>query len=428
MFLRKLKIQNVRSIEQLELSFLDGEDSTRKWTLLLGENGTGKSSVLRSIGLVMAGSEALSDLLVNTDSWIRVGKQECTIEAELITADKKQRDVRLNIKRGDKIRDVFNRNKETLDLLDRAIEHADRNYLTIGYGVSRRLSDDKSLSRQESMKSPRAQCVATLFKPDAKLTPLESWAMDLDYRRPDGWRVVKNALNEFLPDVKFKKIDKEHKRLIFKTLDGDVQLSFLSEGYQNVLSWCGDLLFRITEIFKDYKRPLNSRGLLLIDEVDLHLHPIWQRSLIQFINSKLPNFQIIATTHSPLTAHQAREGELYFLKRDEETKLPKLINYEGDPSKLLLHQLLMSPIFGLQTADSLQVEQMKEEYVTLSSQKGLPKIDRTRVTKLKAELSDLPEWNYVAPDADLHAALLSKIENALQSDGAKKTTKKKPQK
>lgn len=423
MFLRKLKLQNVRSIEELEISFENADENTRKWTLLLGENGTGKSSVLRSIALVMAGSEALADLLVNTDTWIRVGKKECTIEAELITADKKQRDVKLTIRRGDKIRDVFSRNKETMDLLDRAIEHAGRNYITIGYGVSRRLSEDKSISRQESMKSPRAQCVATLFKPDAKLMPLESWAMDLDYRRPDGWRVVKNALNEFLPNVKFKRIDKEHKRLIFKTPDGDVQLSYLSEGYQNVLSWCGDLLYRVTEIFKEYKRPLFARGLLLIDEVDLHLHPIWQRSLIDFITSKLPNFQIIATTHSPLTAHQAGEGELYFLKRDEATGAPKLISYEGDPSKLLLHQLLMSPIFGLQTADSLPVEKMKDEYSSLSTQKGLVKAAKARFTELKQELSDLPEWNYVAPDADKHADLLAKIETALQSDGTKKTRK-----
>ncbi len=420
MFLRKLKLQNVKSIEQLEISFLNADEQTRKWTLLLGENGTGKSSVLRSIALVMAGSEALPELLGSSDSWIRIGTDECTISAELVTADKKQRDIKLTIRRGDKVKEIFTRNKETLDLLDRAIDHTARNYLTVGYGVSRRLSEDKGLSRQESMKNTRAQNVATMFKPDSVLKPLESWAMDLDYRKPESWRVVKKALNEFLPDITFKGIDKERKRMIFKTPDGEIPLMQLSDGYQNVLSWCGDLLYRVTEVFQDYRRPLSARGLLLIDEVDLHLHPLWQRKLVDFLNRKLPNFQIIATTHSPLTAHQTGEGELFFLKREEKTKSPRLINYEGNPRTLLLHQLLMSPIFGLESADSLSVEKLKEEYTALSSQKRLSKASKARVSELKEKLSDLPEWNYAAPDADKHAELLSKIEKALDTNGNKK--------
>src|ERR1044071_4086128 len=115
MFLKKLILQNVRSIENLELPVLDASGNTRKWTLLLGENGCGKSTVLRSISLLMAGSEALSELLDNPDSWIRFGKKECLIGADLVTARGEDRHIELVLRKGDRVKDVFERNKATLE-------------------------------------------------------------------------------------------------------------------------------------------------------------------------------------------------------------------------------------------------------------------------------------------------------------------------
>lgn len=97
--------------------------------------------------------------------------------------------------------------------------------------------------------------------------------------------------------------------MIFKTPEGEVPLDDLSDGYQNVAVWVGDLLYRITSTFGDYKSPLKARGVLLIDEIDLHLHTKWQRSLLSFLKNKLPNFQLIVTTHSPMVAQQADDGD-----------------------------------------------------------------------------------------------------------------------
>ena len=84
-------------------------------------------------------------------------------------------------------------------------------------------------------------------------------------------------------------------RFDFQTMDGTVTLGELSDGYQNLAAWIGDLLYRITEAFAHHRQPLHARGLLLIDEIDAHLHPAWQRKLREFLTAKLPNFQIIAT-------------------------------------------------------------------------------------------------------------------------------------
>jgi len=420
MFLQKLILRNVRSIEELELGFIDSNAKTRKWTMLLGENGCGKSTILRSISLVMAGSEALPELLDNPDSWIRLGEKECLISADLVTAAGEPRHVELILRRGDKVTKVFDRNKSTLEDLDRALEHTPRSYLTIGYGVSRRLSGVKksTLGTNEVFTKTRSQCVATMFSPDAILNPLESWAMDLHYRRGSkGLTIVKRALSDLLPGVKFSGIDKEKRQLMFVTADGKVPLTQLSDGYQNVAGWCGDLLYRVTEIFSDYKNPFLARGLLLIDEMDLHLHPVWKRQLVSFLNEKLPNFQILATTHSALTVHQAGENELYVLRRPTPQSAPNLIAYQGAPRNLMLHQLLLSPLFNLQTVDSPVVEAKKKEFKQLRRKPKKSATERKRLGELHNELQELPDWSRETPQDRKKLKLLEEIQQALGSNG-----------
>jgi hypothetical protein len=192
--------------------------------------------------------------------------------------------------------------------------------------------------------------------------------------------------------LKFKEIDRRKRELIFETPDGDVPLSRLSDAYQNMAGWCGDLLYRITRTVENYKKPLEARGLLLIDELDLHLHPIWQRKLREFLDAKLPNFQILATTHSPLTAEQCGEGELYFLRRPDPLAPPRLEPFLGAPNTLLLHQLLLSPQFGLETVDSHPVEELKNEYRSLKEVKSLTKPQSDRLSAIASQLKTLPDW------------------------------------
>ncbi|MEO8111052.1 MAG: ATP-binding protein [Ginsengibacter sp.] len=365
MFLKEITLQNFKCHGDLKLSFTtdDKRKPIRKTTFMLGQNGTGKSALLKAIALITSGSNGLSDIIGEPEGWIKNGKSYCEITSIITTEDGKERNIKLRITGGHSLREIIFENRNSLELIDDAIKKADRNYFVVGYGASRRLNRGEDIFQKSSSRftSPRSVNIQSLFDPGSSLVSLANWAMELDYsRQKGGMGIIKNALNQFLVDnVEFKSIDKKKKTLIFSTPDGEVPLEHLSDGYQNVTAWVGDLMYNITNTFKDYKDPMKARGVLLIDEIDLHLHPKWQRLLHKFLKEQLPNFQVIATTHSPLTAQQAEEGELYALKR--ENKKVVLVPFVGCPSQMLIHQILMSPVFGLETDESVKVETAKEK-------------------------------------------------------------------
>ncbi|MGL9619371.1 AAA family ATPase [Bradyrhizobium sp. U531] len=378
MFLRHLRVKNLRSIGEVEISFEGEAGEPRLWTMMLGQNGVGKSTLLKAIALATAGGDALAELMGNPDQWIRAGSKMASIELEYATASHERRSVALTIKRGLGVRSFLAQNRKSLETLERAIGHAARNYFIVGYGVSRRKSSNDFLTASNGpYRNKRAQNVATLFSADATLMSVERWAMDLDYRRgKKGISTVRKALDLMMPGVKFEGIDKETRQLLFRTSEGRLPLSQLSDGYQSVAAWCGDILFRMSETFSDFSDPLSARGVLLLDEIDLHLHPLWQRQLVEFLNRTLPRFQIVATTHSPITAHQTGAGELFILQRSKASSPARARQYEGAANELSLDQVIRSPMFGIHTLDSVKVGAMRD---IIRRRRGFPTLDTNDV-------------------------------------------------
>ncbi|OOG66775.1 AAA family ATPase [Flavobacterium sp. A45] len=413
MFLKEIKLANFKCLSDISLSFEKTKTTNRKWTLILGENGTGKSNVLKAIALVTSGSNALGELLGNIDSWIKLGETSCTITAIIETKKGEERYISLKFERGDNLSKVISNNKESLYLIDSAIENANRNYFIVAYGASRRLSNEV-FSNFEKSRDARSMNVRNLFDNSSTLNPLTAWIIELDYRSgEEGINLVKEALHDFLPGIIFHSIDKDKKQVMFETVDGLISLDELSDGYQNMAAWIGDLLFRVTEAFRNYSKPLESRGLLLIDELDLHLHPKWQRKLLDFIGNKLPNFQVVATTHSPLTAQQADTGELFALKRND-SNIVEIIPFIGSPKSLLINQLLMTPVFGLETDESYEVQNVKKEYEALKSKgNSLNETEKKTMKIVKSKLKDLPQRN-LQTSSSKELELLEKIEEKLK--------------
>jgi len=416
MFLKSIHLNNVKCFSDVALSFEDENSGIRKRTLLLAENGVGKSTLLKAIALVTGGSDAIADLLGEPSDWIRYETPGCEISAVLVTAEGEEREIRLQIAPEDTRTDVIRKNEQSLAWLDKALKGKKEDYFVLGFGASRYLNTANSRRTKTSeFTNKRAQRVATLFNPDATTKPIDAWAMDLDYiGNGTALETVRKVLSNLLPGIKFHRIDKQNGHLLFDTPDGIVPLHCLSDGYLAMAAWIGDLLFQVSEVSGDSEeKPLTAKGLLLIDEVDLHLHPKRQRQLLSLLDKWLPNFQFVVTTHSPMAAQQAGEGELHYLMR-ERGKI-HLYPFSGAPNTLLLHQLVMSPAFGLDTDESKEVEDMKNRYRHLRDKADLSAKEQEELDKLTAFLTDLPTGSRSnMQSSEEHMQLLRQIEKELQ--------------
>lgn len=411
MFLRNLELVDVRGFQKASIAFTNEHDEARPWTLMLGPNGVGKSTLLRAIALLTTGSDAMTDLLGRPEEWVRNGASKAVLKAKLQTPVSDPFEVEIEIRRTDTISKVLDRNLEPLSWLDGIL--ADRDWLpTVGYGVSRRASAETLRTRSRTrLIQPRARAVATLFYPFEELVSLESWAMDLDYRRGEkALGLIRDALHDILmPGVEFVDIAREQRELVFRTDDGDMPLSQLSDGFQSVVAWVGDLLFHLTDTFALEDTPLSAAGLLLLDEIELHLHPKWQRRLVEYLGQLLPNFQFVSTTHSPLTAQQVGRGELFTLERG--SKGPTVIPFAGEPRKLFLHQLLDEPIFDIPMSSKF-VEDRRARLRELTDKHAPTDAEKEEIEALQAELDSVPQWNRI-PQPERHAALLTRLERRL---------------
>ena len=417
MFLAALEIQNFRSIAHQRLDFSGEDGAVRKRTVFIGDNGTGKTSILQAIGLVMAGSDCLPALVGDPNDWIRAGEVKCRIVAHIVTKAGRPREVELELVRDQGVAELLRHNQENLERLDAALGHSPRNYLTIGYGPFRRLGGGSGASLDRinvSNRALRSRSVATLFDCDASLISVQAWAMDVHYRGGDtGLGQVMQALNLLLPGLEFSHLDRDDGDLIFNTPDGLLPLRMLNGGFQMMASWCGDLLYRVGEVFKDYENPLEARGLLLLDEIELHLHPRWQRELVEFLDERLPNFQIIGTTHSPLLAQQMGENELHVVTRSRDDPATQIEVFHGSPQRLMAHQMLLDPSFGISTMESFQVERMRTEYRALRAAPQLDADQSARLQELGILLDDLPVWGAETELDRENRDLMRDIRNAL---------------
>ena len=138
MFLERIHIENVRAIAGLEL---DLDSHNRRWTLLLGENGTGKSTILRCIALLLCGRDALPELLGRDPSnWIRSGQTSARIHGTIATEQGAKRDVHLELRRGDTISRTLDRNAKPLAPLEDALAHTARSYFLAGWAAPHNFS------------------------------------------------------------------------------------------------------------------------------------------------------------------------------------------------------------------------------------------------------------------------------------------------
>jgi energy-coupling factor transporter ATP-binding protein EcfA2 len=128
--------------------------------------------------------------------------------------------------------------------------------------------------------------------------------------------VVASDITEGFP-IEFDCIKEDDHGLVpqYKTPSGDLPLGVLSQGTQSIIQWLGRLFIGLAE-YNNYPTDLeNLAGILVIDEIDAHLHPSWQRRILPALSKHFPRFQVFCSTHSPLMLAGLKEGQVQLLTR-----------------------------------------------------------------------------------------------------------------
>jgi predicted ATP-binding protein involved in virulence len=246
---------------------------------------------------------------------------------------------------------------------------------------------------------------ASLFSDDVALLNAEEWLLQADYaahvakkdsrvqkqavRRRDE---IKNVLIKLLQveDIKFVQLTEKQLRpgIEVKSPYGWVSIKELSLGYRTLVAWMVDLASRLFDRYPQSPNPLAEPAVVLVDEIDLHLHPKLQRDLMSFLSEIFVNTQFIATAHSPLIVQAATNANLVLLRREGdhvviENDVKAIRNWRVD-------QILTSDLFGLESARPPQVDDLLEERTKILSKSRLTKKDRKRLEEVEAEIGSLP--------------------------------------
>jgi len=395
MHLSHLHIENLRSIADAQLTLnAPGTPglAVPNVNVLLGDNGAGKTTVLRAMALAALGpalaysSGFIPDNLIRrlpgptapaaksgkatkgskpakavrsiesgqATATVHLAKEELPAGANALA--RKPLALTGRIERvGDAERLAWSMTDSKLAGLVEKTQYdlSSRAFFAVGYGATRRveLSTSGDTSARQKARSNHYQRVAGLFEEGMTLVPLSLWLPGYARQNRGRHTQVIHLLNRLMPPacrIQDKATDTptgtEH---LFEMNGVALPFRALSDGYRAYIGWVGDMLYHLCMGAPSGGKLVDTRGLVLVDEIDLHLHPEWQRSVVPLLAASLPHMQFVITTHSPLVVASMESANLYMLgSEDGATRIHRLPErVQGRTAE----QILLSPYFGLQS-------------------------------------------------------------------------------
>lgn len=400
------------------IDFCSQDGRVSKWTFLVGENGVGKTSILQLIAglypVFSTNEERRPDVMPSSSNALeKIANQ--------MSVDKTGVSVRALFHQGDLDSQFTNpvisgvsKKPTSLDSLLRGLILA-ADVLTLNYGqvVSYCAGYDRiphpspifGYGAGRLVGSPTLSHIRddqnrfeSLFDISAPLSNPEEWMLRADYstrlsrdkaasqRRFDR---IRNAIIDVLPDAQRIEImppDDLHENpwVGFVTSSATVPYSELSAGYQSMAAWIVDLALQLQSAYPDSIEPLAEPCIVLIDEIDLHLHPRWQRAIISHLDAIFPQAQFIATTHSPLVIQGAINANLTLLRREEDGV--HVVNDVDEIQAWRVDQILTSELFGLESARPDEIANLHERRNSLLAKSDLTAEDWAEVASIKEVL------------------------------------------
>ncbi|ODG98702.1 ATP-binding protein [Nostoc sp. KVJ20] len=164
-----------------------------------------------------------------------------------------------------------------------------------------------------------------------------------DYRDKQ-LETVRQAISSLIPEFSNLRVERSPLRMTVRKRNEKLIVNQLSDGEKCLLAMVGDLARRLAIANPGLTEPLEGEGVVLIDEIELHLHPKWQREIIPALTRTFPNCQFIVTTHSPQVLSQVKPEGIYILEKTDEGVIAKKPESSfGRDSNRILEDLMGVP-------------------------------------------------------------------------------------
>ncbi|QBE64918.1 AAA family ATPase [Pseudoduganella lutea] len=413
MYLRRLAVENIRSISKLSLEFEKGAEAG--WHVILGLNGSGKSSLVRAFALLMMGEKEVYATRQEFRAWISEKKNKATIDGSIsmdgifddLTGSgpppKKTITLQVAMERENLSNPV--ELKFSGQGFQRTIWGNGAGWFSASFGPYRRFSGGDNKYDRLFVTNKRLAPHLTALGEDVALTDAMTWLSNLftkaliEEKRSanSGADELYNLILAFLNSTGFlphkSKIHMVHSEAVL-VQDGNgnsVPLDQLSDGYRSALSLVIELIRQMYEIYGHEKflsalkgdpGIIKVPGVVMIDEIDVHLHPTWQKEIGHWLTRCFPNIQFIVTTHSPIIcrAVASENGEF----RGSIWKLP---TQGTDEEFKRVDDLEMSQLIYGNLLDAYSTELFGKHVIR--SNMGEKKLERLAELNMKALEDDL---------------------------------------
>ena len=336
---RRLVLEKVRCFESLDLAVADGTD----WITVLGDNAAGKSTLLRSLALGLCQeSDAAALMRELPGSMIREGAATGTIRIELHDAEEGR-----NLSIVTRLHRDESTGEEILRKETDPTPFPWNKLFVCGYGTNRGRQAHAGFETYTVR-----DAVLTLFDDEASLQNPE---LVLLRQSPELRQEIEHKVLQILMlDAPGYEVTYPKTGPVIEGPWGRQALRVLSDGYRSTMQWVLDFLG-----WGVYAGRFNGGrelgGILLVDELEQHLHPVWQRHIVDRLRRQFPATQIFATTHTPLLAAASADFEdaLVCRLKAHLDGPPELVIIERQElAGLRADQVLASEAFGLPTSRS----------------------------------------------------------------------------
>ena len=415
MYVNKIELKNIRGFEDLKFNLARPDGSYAGWTVFTGDNGSGKSSLLKAIAVALTGKDTARALQPSFHRWIREGAAEQEGRIELTIAPQKGVDDssgggKTAYKNFPATIVLKNVGKETTtEVIDsqktarRGLWSTDAHgWFSCGYGPFRRVFG-ASPEATRLMVGATTERFVTMFQEAASLFEVDQWLRNLSHKKLEG-KTTESAHLDLLLEI--LRDDLMPNQITVDRVDSDglwlkdrhgLQLAWgdMSDGYRAALALLADILRHLISAYgieglaekdADGKLKIIKGGVVMIDEIDAHLHPEWQREIGFWLKQHFPNIQFLVTTHSPIICQAADENGLFVLPEPGGDEKPRALTQQEYNTVITSRPdtILLTAAFGLQNTRSPRAVQGRAEYSKLmAKQRAGAKLSKEEQAKAK---------------------------------------------